>query len=131
MSGFTDVDVPDQSGKCFIVTGANSGLGYETSKVLARKGARILMACRNAAKADKAIGSIRAEVPLADLVHLQLPPGWSERVHVRVMDATGHLVTAFDAQRHGPIDVSCLARGAYFLSVNDGAHRAVARFIAH
>lgn len=69
--------------------------------------------------------------PVADLVHLQLPPGWSERVHVRVMDATGHLVTAFDAQRHGPIDVSCLARGAYFLSVNDGAHRAVARFIAH
>lgn len=72
MSGFTDVDVPDQSGKCFLVTGANSGLGFETSKVLARKGARILLACRNFAKADEAIGSIRAEVTHADLVHLPL-----------------------------------------------------------
>ena len=42
--GFTDVDVPDQSGKTFFVTGANTGLGFETSKVLASKGAWVLPA---------------------------------------------------------------------------------------
>lgn len=78
---------------------------------------------------DPAAFSVHPD-PVADFVHLVWPPGWSERVHVRVMDTTGHLVAAFDAQRQGPIDVSGLARGAYFLSVNDGAHRAVARFIA-
>ena len=35
MSGFTAADVPSQEGKCFIVTGANAGIGFEAAKVLA------------------------------------------------------------------------------------------------
>jgi NAD(P)-dependent dehydrogenase (short-subunit alcohol dehydrogenase family) len=58
MSGFTDADVPDQSGKCFIVTGANTGIGFEAARVLAGKGARVLLACRDAGKAQGAIERI-------------------------------------------------------------------------
>ena len=53
--GFKAKDVAAQAGKCFLVTGANTGLGFETSKVLAAKGARVLMACRNEDKARKAM----------------------------------------------------------------------------
>ena len=49
MSGFTEADVPNQSGKCFIVTGANTGIGLEISRVLATRGARVLLGCRDKA----------------------------------------------------------------------------------
>lgn len=72
MTGFTAQDVPDQSGKCFLITGANSGLGFETSKVLAARGARVLMACRSEDKAQEAIRLIRSETPNADVAFLPL-----------------------------------------------------------
>ncbi|MDG2004089.1 MAG: oxidoreductase [Novosphingobium sp.] len=72
MSGFTDKDVTDQSGRCFMVTGANTGLGFEVSKVLASRGARVLMACRNQAKAEAAIDQIREDVPSSDLAFIPI-----------------------------------------------------------
>lgn len=72
MSKFTDADVPPQQGKCFIVTGANAGIGFEAAKLLAAKGARVLLGCRDQAKADAAIAQIRAATPNADVVHLPL-----------------------------------------------------------
>ena len=72
MSGFTDRDVPSQQGKCFIVTGANTGIGYEAAKVLVAKGARVLLACRDAARGEAAIARIRHDVPLSDLACLPL-----------------------------------------------------------
>ncbi|PHR21345.1 MAG: oxidoreductase [Sphingopyxis sp.] len=75
MSNFTDKDVPDQSGRVFFVTGANSGLGYETAKVLAGKGARVLMGCRSDAKAKAAMESIRDAHANADLRFLPLDLG--------------------------------------------------------
>lgn len=72
MSGFTAKDVPDQVGKCFLVTGANSGLGLEASKVLAGRGARVLLACRSEGKAREAIERIRREVPGANLAFVPL-----------------------------------------------------------
>jgi len=70
--GFTAKDVPDQSGRCFMVTGANTGLGFEASKVLAARGARVLLACRDEAKAQNAMERIRADVPGADLAFVPL-----------------------------------------------------------
>jgi NAD(P)-dependent dehydrogenase (short-subunit alcohol dehydrogenase family) len=70
MSGFTANDVPDQQGKCIIVTGANTGIGFEAARVLAKRRARVLLACRDEAKAQAAITRIRAETPGADLAFL-------------------------------------------------------------
>ncbi|HSR45924.1 MAG TPA: oxidoreductase [Acidimicrobiia bacterium] len=44
--GWTEADVPDQSHKTAVVTGANSGLGFETSRVLFQRGAHVIMAVR-------------------------------------------------------------------------------------
>ncbi len=67
MSSWSTEDIPDQSGRTAVVTGANSGLGLVTSRELARKGARVIMACRSTAKGDSAAGDIRAQVPDAKL----------------------------------------------------------------
>ncbi|MGB5485258.1 oxidoreductase [Parasphingorhabdus sp.] len=72
---FTDKDVPDQSGRVYFVTGANSGLGYESAKVLAGKGARVLMGCRSEEKATTAMANIRDEQPEADLRFVRLDLG--------------------------------------------------------
>ena len=44
--GFTEANVPQQTGKSFIVTGANAGVGFEIARVLAARGARVLLGCR-------------------------------------------------------------------------------------
>ncbi|HEY3293255.1 MAG TPA: oxidoreductase [Candidatus Nanopelagicaceae bacterium] len=64
---WTEDSIPDLSGKTAIVTGANSGVGFEISKVLARHGARVFMACRNLGKANDAVEEIRVENPAGDL----------------------------------------------------------------
>lgn len=65
---WTDANVPDLTGKTVVVTGANSGLGLETTKVLAAHGAQVVMACRDARKADAAVDEVRQTVPSAKLV---------------------------------------------------------------
>ncbi len=62
MTEYTDwieQNVPDLAGKVAVITGANSGLGLEATKVLAAKGAHIVMAVRNPAKAELAAAEIR------------------------------------------------------------------------
>jgi len=71
-NNWTIEQIPDLTGKVTIVTGANSGIGYETAKALAAKGATVIMACRNAAKANQAIASVRQEVAEARLELIQL-----------------------------------------------------------
>ncbi|MBN1214795.1 MAG: SDR family oxidoreductase [Candidatus Lokiarchaeota archaeon] len=58
---WTSNDIPNQSEKTVIVTGANSGIGYEVSRILASKGAHIIMACRNLEKANEAYNQILLE----------------------------------------------------------------------
>ena len=50
MRRFSEADLPDLTGKTALVTGANTGLGFETARLLAEKGARVLIACRNKEK---------------------------------------------------------------------------------
>ena len=65
-------DIPDQSGRIAIVTGANSGIGLEAARELARNGAHVVLACRSEAKANEAIGDIRAELPDANVEFMEL-----------------------------------------------------------
>jgi len=74
-SGFTEADVPDQSGKCFIVTGANAGVGFEIARVLAARGARVQLGCREQTRAQDAIARIKRITPNAGLVWLPLDLG--------------------------------------------------------
>lgn len=64
---WTAADIPDQHGRVAVVTGANSGLGLETARELAGKGASVVMAVRNVEKGKEAVESIRADYPDADL----------------------------------------------------------------
>ena len=63
--GWDAKDIPDQSGRTAVVTGANSGLGLVTARELARAGARVVMACRNLDKGHAAVDEVRAAVPEA------------------------------------------------------------------
>jgi NAD(P)-dependent dehydrogenase (short-subunit alcohol dehydrogenase family) len=69
---WTAADIPDQTGKTAVVTGANSGLGYETVRGLARKNARVIMACRNQEKGQAALAAVQAEFPQAELILMPL-----------------------------------------------------------
>ena len=60
---WTTADMPDLTGKVIIVTGANSGIGYEAAKEFARKGGQTILACRNMDKAAAALAEIQAEIP--------------------------------------------------------------------
>ena len=71
-SKWTQDDIPDLEGKVVVITGANSGLGLESSKVMAERGATIVMACRNMAKAEKAKDEVLREVPSAKIDLMQL-----------------------------------------------------------
>lgn len=62
---WTTADIPDLSGKVIIVTGANSGIGYEAAKEFARKGARTILASRDVEKGNGAREQILAEIPEA------------------------------------------------------------------
>ncbi|NEN22616.1 SDR family NAD(P)-dependent oxidoreductase [Cryomorpha ignava] len=64
---WTSADAPSLEGTRAIVTGANTGLGFETTKELAAKGAEVIMACRNSQKANTAKAKILEEFPNARL----------------------------------------------------------------
>lgn len=71
-SKWTAADVPDQSGRVAIITGANSGIGYEAAAVLADKGAHVVLAVRNLDKGKDAAERIAAKSPNAEVVLQQL-----------------------------------------------------------
>ena len=87
MNDWTTADIPPQTGKLAIVTGANSGIGYETALELARAGAKVIVASRSADKGEAAVTRIRSELPAAavafgqlDLANLASVSGFAQRV---------------------------------------------------
>ena len=88
--GWTAAEIPDQHGRTAVVTGANGGLGLETARQLAAKGAHVVMAVRNQEKAQAALDDIRSGVPDAalELVALDLASQASVRA------AAGQIIAA-------------------------------------
>lgn len=92
LMGWTANDIPDQTGRIAMVTGANGGLGLEISRALAAKGCHVVMAARNQTKAQKAFEDIRAGQPGASIEIRELDLGSLASVETL---ATG-VLTGFD-----------------------------------
>ncbi len=93
---WTPADVPDQAGRRFVITGANSGLGLEATRMLAARGAEVVMACRTVKKAEEAAASIKAKTPNAVLEVMELD--------LSSLASIAAFASAL-AQRHSRIDV--------------------------
>jgi len=64
---WTEQDIPNQSGRVAVVTGANTGLGFETARMLAERGAAVVMAVRDVEKGKQAAGRINGDVTVQAL----------------------------------------------------------------
>jgi NAD(P)-dependent dehydrogenase (short-subunit alcohol dehydrogenase family) len=90
---WTADQIPDQTGRTFLITGANSGLGYAMTRELARRGGRVIMAVRSASKGEQALARISGEQPGAP-------------VELRTLDLSDlDSVRTFAAQFDEPLDV--------------------------
>ncbi|MYA60087.1 MAG: SDR family NAD(P)-dependent oxidoreductase [Chloroflexi bacterium] len=65
-TNWTVADIPNLAGRTAVVTGANSGVGFETAVELARRGATTILACRSVPRGERAISKIHALIPSAD-----------------------------------------------------------------
>jgi NAD(P)-dependent dehydrogenase (short-subunit alcohol dehydrogenase family) len=86
VAGWDVDDIPDQTGRIAVVTGANSGLGLVTARELARKGALVVLACRNMEKGRAALAEVEGaasgpvpELEELDLASLDSVRGFAER----------------------------------------------------
>lgn len=75
MAKWSEAEVPDQTGRVAIVTGANTGLGLETARVLATRGAQVVLAVRDTDKGNAAAARITGIAPRADVVVHKLDLG--------------------------------------------------------
>lgn len=93
MSGWSVADIPSQAGRTVIITGATSGIGYATAQVLVGKGARVVIAARNKAKAADVVARLggRAEsrhVDLADLDSVRaFADAWHDPIDILINNA--------------------------------------------
>ncbi|MEY3963119.1 MAG: hypothetical protein RLZZ106_374 [Cyanobacteriota bacterium] len=92
---WTCAEIPDQSGRTALITGANSGLGLETARALSQRGARVVVACRSQAKAEAACQELAGNA-CGELIPLEL--NLADLASVR-------RGAAAVAERHGSIDL--------------------------
>jgi NAD(P)-dependent dehydrogenase (short-subunit alcohol dehydrogenase family) len=64
---WTAAQIPALGGKKVLITGANSGIGYQAAVQLARHGAHVILACRSAEKGEQAVRSLQKELPSASV----------------------------------------------------------------
>lgn len=111
MKSFRTGDIPDMSGRRVIVTGANSGLGLQTSIALAAKGAAVTLACRSPERGERALAHIREttgstvcdtrELDLASLDSVRaFAAGWDGPLDVLVNNA-GVMATPLSRTKDG------------------------------
>lgn len=89
--GFTGNDVTSQSGRIFVVTGANSGIGLEAALALAKAGAHVVMACRDPGRAGEALGRVKAAAPEARVETLALDLASLSSVRAAAAELRGRL----------------------------------------
>ncbi|GAA4862877.1 oxidoreductase [Saccharopolyspora rosea] len=91
MARWTTADIPDQTGRTVLITGANSGLGLHSATALAQRGARVLLACRDAERGRSALREVAASAATSpELVELDLADLASvHRAAAEVRDRTG------------------------------------------
>jgi NAD(P)-dependent dehydrogenase (short-subunit alcohol dehydrogenase family) len=87
---WTESNMLDQTGRVAIVTGANSGIGWDTARALAQKGATVIMACRNAQKANPAAERINALKPTGKIVVMPLDLGDLDSVRAFAAEFRAH-----------------------------------------
>jgi NAD(P)-dependent dehydrogenase (short-subunit alcohol dehydrogenase family) len=92
MSQWTVNDIPDLHGRVAIVTGANSGLGLETTCALAARRIHVVMACRNLEKAHEAENTIRMRVPVLATCDIRSENRW------KIVAEVQHCVTRANEQ---------------------------------
>jgi NAD(P)-dependent dehydrogenase (short-subunit alcohol dehydrogenase family) len=95
---WSSAEIPDQSGRTVVITGANSGLGFAATKLFARKGAHVVMACRNLDRARTAQEEIRSSLGDPSLSVLELD--------LADLESVRSFVTAFE-QGHDDLHVLC------------------------
>ncbi len=114
MKGFTFDDIPSQSGRTALVTGANTGIGYHIARVLADRGAKVLLGCRDTAKAQAARKDLLDAVPgaqveiveldLADLASVRKAAGAIDKLDLLVNNAgimwVPHEISTGVAEKH-------------------------------
>lgn len=93
---WTATDLPDLSDKVIILNGGNSGVGFEAAKEFARKGAHVILACRNMEKARAAMDEIVADIPGASVEIMALD--------LASLDSVRQFATAFN-DKHDRLDI--------------------------
>ena len=96
MTDWTSADIPDLTGRTAVVTGANSGLGFETSKAFAKHGATVIMAGRDEVRCDTAAEGLRDMMPAARVE--------SACLDLADLDSVRDFAQAFDAH-HAGLDI--------------------------
>ena len=93
---WTSDHILDQHNRTAVVTGANTGIGYETARALAKKGAHVVLACRNEEKGEDAARRIEAESPAGSVELMRLDLG--------SLDAVRAFAEAF-GEKHDRLDL--------------------------
>ncbi len=90
MGGWSEADIPTQTGRTWVVTGANSGLGLVTARELARAGAEVILGCRDPERGKRALEDVSAAAsgPKPRLIRLDLADLSSVREFARVVSET-------------------------------------------
>jgi NAD(P)-dependent dehydrogenase (short-subunit alcohol dehydrogenase family) len=113
-ANWSAADIPDQSGRVAIVTGAAAGIGKEAARILAQKGTRVILAVRNMEKGRAAADEMRRSAPDAgitvrelDLANLSSIKAFAERILAEesrldlLIDNAGVMFTPYAATKDG------------------------------